>query len=139
MLLHDIGKTRQLLLFDNMRYGAKRPTDIDAMFDLNGEVLILYEVKYGDSPVPRGQERALENLVRMARRARIKGVAIIASHGTRDASKPIDLAFCEVVRWFGSKHLAWRTPTCAISVREFTDRIMDEYAGMPVSSIKGEA
>jgi len=51
------------ILFDGIRFGKCMPTDIDAALEFGGKVLILYEVKYGNAPIPYGQRLLLTRIV----------------------------------------------------------------------------
>ena len=49
--------------FSGLRYGRITPTDIDGYMEFGNKVFIFIESKYMDSPIPFGQNLALERLV----------------------------------------------------------------------------
>lgn len=60
------NRGRQLLRFDDFRYGNITPTDIDAVIDYKNYVWVFFEAKLKDKDVPFGQKLALERLIQNA-------------------------------------------------------------------------
>lgn len=95
---------RQLVKFTDLVF--KRgitPTDIDGLIEFDDKAFVLLELKYGDTPMPYGQQLAIERLISAIENGGKPATAIIATH---NESGDINAAECEVVkvwvkgRWF---------------------------------------
>lgn len=62
-IIQDPKNFHQKILFGGIKYGACMPTDIDAAMEFGGKALVLYEVKYGEAPVPKGQMLLLQRII----------------------------------------------------------------------------
>ena len=62
-IIQDPKNFHQKVLFGGMKYGKCMPTDIDAAMEFGGKALVLYELKYGDAQVPKGQLLLLKRII----------------------------------------------------------------------------
>ena len=61
-LIKKKSEVRQVVDFTGLQNGKIHPSDIDAVFEFDNEVLILIEVKYRNRPIPLGQKILLERI-----------------------------------------------------------------------------
>ncbi len=61
-LIRNSNQTKQGLDFTGVQNGKIHPSDIDAVFEFDNEVLILIEVKKVGNNIPTGQRLLLERL-----------------------------------------------------------------------------
>lgn len=61
-LIRNEKQIKQVIDFTGLQNGKIHPSDIDAVFEFDNEILILIEVKYKDSEIPTGQKLLLERL-----------------------------------------------------------------------------
>jgi len=73
----------QRVLFGGMKFGKCMPTDIDAALEFGGKTLVLYELKYGDAPVPHGQLLLLQRIVDAWATDGKQAVLFICRHTTK--------------------------------------------------------
>ena len=81
-MINDKENFHQKVLFDGIRYGGCMPTDIDAALEFGGKVLVLYELKYGNARVPKGQMLLLKRLVDAWAKDGKQAVLFICRHNT---------------------------------------------------------
>lgn len=64
--MQDIIRSHRLIRSFNdltgLRFGNIYPTDIDGFLEIRNKLFIFIETKFGDAPIPAGQETALVNL-----------------------------------------------------------------------------
>jgi hypothetical protein len=111
------SRARQLIEFDNLRYGTKIPTDIDCFMDFGGRAFVFIEAKYGDAPLPLGQRLALERLCD-AIDSRIDSYVLVARH-TTPSGADIDLATAMVTEYRYDRE--WHHIEVRYTVRQFLD------------------
>ena len=125
----DVTRMKQFVSFGNLTYGSNnRPTDVDALFEYKNKLFIIYEVKYGDAELQRGQFLSLTRLCDALQLAK-PTLLIIARHNT-PVDQIVDLAYCGVrkFRWEG---LWYPTPKgMFLSVRGLTDKFIQYVEGM---------
>tara|TARA_R100000353_G_scaffold61779_1_gene48784 strand:+ start:377 stop:772 length:396 start_codon:yes stop_codon:yes gene_type:complete len=61
-LIRNEKQIKQVIDFTGLQNGKIHPSDIDAVFEFDNEILILIEVKYKNSEIPKGQQLLLERL-----------------------------------------------------------------------------
>lgn len=119
----------QVIDYSGLRYGKITPTNIDGGVDFGGKAFVYLEYKYGDAPLPRGQELHLERLIA---NLRVPALAIVATHdegpgepcplcGAREAPD-IDGANCTVVRKY--RPSGWLTLAITRTVGEEIDSFL---------------
>lgn len=89
-------RKRQIITFENVRYGKITPTDIDGSMDYHGDVFCFIEVKYGDAKVKRGQKEHLRCLVDRLHEAGCEAVAVVVQHDVANPEEDVDVASCIV-------------------------------------------
>lgn len=120
MSFNNREKAKQLIDFDNLNYGKIHPTDIDGFIEYHNVARVYFEFKYKDSPIPMGQQIALERMVDDARMAKKEAVLFLCSHST-PFEQDIDAATAKVsaVYWNGK----WR-PGDNGTVKAWTDKFL---------------
>lgn len=61
-LIRNSKEVRQTIDFTGVQNGKIHPTDIDAVFEFDNEVLILMEIKKSGNKIPTGQRMLLERI-----------------------------------------------------------------------------
>jgi len=61
-LIRNANKVVQAIDFTGVQNGSIHPSDIDAVFEFDNELLILMEVKYKGTDIPIGQRLMLERI-----------------------------------------------------------------------------
>ena len=131
-------RARQLIEFNSMamiKNGKKiYPTDIDGIFDIGGEVWIIYEVKYDNKELTDGQRLLMENFVRAMKAGGKHALAIECEHHVDDPSQNVDLGQCVVRRLLFSSRLKpdgqanWMVPKAtgdSRTVKSVTDAFIE--------------
>jgi hypothetical protein len=93
-LIRDRKQVTQAVEF-NLSSGKIHPTDIDAVFEFDNDVLILFEVKRRDNPMTTGQNLVLQRLIDnwSGRYA----VALFCWHDVLNSDESIILNECDIV------------------------------------------
>lgn len=73
---------RQLADFTQLRWGAITPTDIDGFMDFSNRLFVFIEGKHGKTPLPIGQQLALERLCDACCSQERTAVAFVIHHDT---------------------------------------------------------
>lgn len=89
-------RKKQIITFENLRYGNITPTDIDCTLDYHGDVFAFVEVKYGDTEIKDGQRMYLENVVNGLSDGGCEAAAFVVSHNIENVNDDIDAADCIV-------------------------------------------
>ena len=110
-------QAKQLRDFSQLRWGNITPTDIDAYFEMNNQIFVFIEIKYGSKEMLRGQALALERLVDVVGETK-DAILIIGSHDYTPETD-IDAGFCKVKKYRTRNE--WRKPLREITVKEITD------------------
>jgi hypothetical protein len=66
--------------FSGLRWGSITPTDIDGFIDFGGKKFVVFELKYGGAPLPKGQRLAIERLVDGLEKGGSRAIAFICTH-----------------------------------------------------------
>lgn len=94
-IIQDPKNFHQKVLFGGMKFGRCMPTDIDAMMEFDGKLLIIFELKYGDAQIPFGQNLILTRLADAWQRDGGEAVLFLCRHLTQ-SGKDIQLATSNV-------------------------------------------
>ena len=131
-VIRNRAAAQQLRDFSGLRFGRITPTDIDAYLEFGGRLFVFVEAKYGGSPLPYGQQLALERLVDAIHNPPIRyATALVVSHDTQGADVNFSETRVRRFRWDG----AWRFPKEAgISLRSALDCVVTKYGTASVSS-----
>ena len=113
---------KQLIDFKGCSVGeGMYPTDIDGLIEYKDSEYILFEVKYGNAPVPIGQRLAIQRMIDDFTKVGKQAVAFVCEHTVRDTNKPVVMAWCKVREIYYGKEKQWRAPDREITVREAVD------------------
>lgn len=121
------NRGRQLLRFDDFRYGNITPTDIDAVIDYKNYVWVFFEAKLKDKDVLFGQKLALERLIQNAFGSKKHGIAMIVEHDEEDATKDIILKNCMVREIYTTENMKWRPPNYDITAKDMSDAYINYH------------
>lgn len=116
-LIRDMERIKQVVDFSGLYFGeGKYPTDIDAFYDLGGELFIFIEAKLEGVSLPIGQKLGFGRLTDTCNKGGVKTIYLVAQHNT-PKNQSIDLAAAMVVM-FRSKGMIWKPPIINRTVRE---------------------
>lgn len=120
MRIRNADKARQLADFSGLAFGNIYPTDVDGYIEYKNIACILYELKYRDAEMPRGQQVALERMVDNARTAGKDAVLFLCSHDA-PVGEAIDVADSKVkqIYYCGKWH-----PTDGTTARQWTEKFL---------------
>jgi hypothetical protein len=122
-VIRDKERARQIRDFSGMLYGTITPTDIDGLIEYRNKCYVLFEEKFRDANLPRGQELALERICDDL--GKIKPtIFIIASHET-ELGKDIDVANSQVIKFrFGSR---WYPVKNKMTAKDLTTKFIARF------------
>lgn len=93
-LIRNEKQIKQVIDFTKLQNGNIHPSDIDAVFEFDNEILILIEVKYKGSKIPIGQKLLLERLCDSWHTN--KSIVLFVEHNFLNDNKNIPLHNCFV-------------------------------------------
>ena len=93
-LIKNRNRVKQVIDFTGLQNGKIHPSDIDAVFEFDNEVLIIMEVKYRNTKIPLGQKILLER-IRDSWRTK-KSIVLKVEHDFKDEHKNIPIESCFV-------------------------------------------
>ena len=96
----------QPVLSEGLVFGKCGMTDIDLSCDWQGRTFVFVELKYGNTPLTRGQQYHLEGLVNAINAGGKKAVAIFASHDT-PKGEGIEARNATVKRIYQGRKFGW--------------------------------
>lgn len=86
------------------------PTDIDGLIEYRDSEYIIFEIKYDNANVPRGQRIALERMVSDLTKAGKQAVVFICEHHVKDKERPVIAANCDVREMYYGYKGVWEKP-----------------------------
>ena len=107
-LIRNSKEVRQTIDFTGVQNGKIHPTDIDAVFEFDNEVLILMEIKKSGNKIPLGQRLLLERICDSWHTD--KSCVLKVEHDFYDDTKDIPLGDCYVTavyydgKWIGTEN-----------------------------------
>jgi hypothetical protein len=131
--IKNIRKANQLIDFAGLQLKEHiYPTDIDGLIEYNDSEYVLFEIKYKNSEVPKGQKLALERMVNDFRKLGKEAIAIVCEHDTKDPEKPVIAADCRVreVLTSGSE---WNKPDSVMSLKDAIQMFQDKIDNSEVT------
>lgn len=122
MLYNNEQYAKQLISFDNMKYGKIYPSDVDAFIEYRDKLYILIELKYKNATLPIGQKLMIERLIDRLNETDCLAVAFVCSHETKYDTN-IDLASCKIekIRW----NKKWINDTHFKNIKEGVDYLIN--------------
>jgi 16S rRNA C1402 (ribose-2'-O) methylase RsmI len=91
-LIRNSKQVKQAIDFKGIGNDKMHPTDIDAVFEFNNEILILIEVKKINNKVPLGQKLVLERICDSWHTK--KSIVIVVHHNFKNDEIDIPLKKC---------------------------------------------
>lgn len=119
-LIQNMARFKQVISFENMKFGTITPTDIDGAIEYKNKAYIFIEVKYRDKELPFGQRLALERLVQDTG-VRKKSLAIICEHNIENEEDSIIIADCIVRELYLSEERKWRALKGIFTTKDLVD------------------
>lgn len=105
-------RKRQILSFENLRWGNITPTDIDGFIEYHNRLTILIEVKYGNAVPSYGQKLAITRTVDDIEKSGKKCIAFFCWHNVDDPYQDIIAAKTQVrYAYTGGK---WHVGNCTL-------------------------
>ncbi len=105
-LIKNRKRVKQVIDFTGLQNGRIHPSDIDAVFEFNNDVLILIEVKYINSPIPIGQKILLERLCNSWHTD--KSIVLKVEHNFNNDDVNIPIEKCLVTAYYFNKKWKYR-------------------------------
>lgn len=103
------------------------PTDIDGLIEYHDSEYIIFEIKYGDAKMPRGQRLALERTAKALTKAGKQAIVFVCEHNVKDKERPVIAANCDVREMYYGYKGVWERPDESLKVDEAVTRF-HEYA-----------
>lgn len=103
------------------------PTDIDGLIEYHDFEYIIFEIKYDNAKMSRGQRLALERMARALTEAGRQAVVFICEHKVKDKERPVIAANCDVREMYYGYKGVWEQPDKKLKVDEAVTRF-HEYA-----------
>jgi hypothetical protein len=116
-------RARQIRDFSGMLYGSITPTDIDGLIEYRNKCYVLFEEKYRDAKLPRGQELALERICDDLQK--VKPALLIVANHEAEPGKDIDVASSFVVKFRFENN--WYFVAGKVTTKELTTRFIERY------------
>ena len=85
-------RARQLIDYSELECGGLMPTDIDGFFEYHDKAFVMFEYKYKDAKMSKGQQIALERAVDAFQKAGKCGVLLLCRHDVTDTSQVVNAA-----------------------------------------------
>lgn len=82
-------RIKQVIAFDDLRWGNIHPTDIDGCIEYKDKAVILLEYKLQGYEMPLGQRLCLERLAHDIELAGKQAVVLLCEHTTYDTNEPV--------------------------------------------------
>lgn len=117
-VIHDKAKARQLVIFEGMKWGTITPTDIDAVLDFGGRLIIFIEVKYGLNDITTGQRILFERLCDFINTKDRVAVGIVCNHSSQS-----DISLRECFVYKVRYKYEWHNYNGKITVNEAIERL----------------
>lgn len=96
-LIRNEKQIKQVIDFTGLQNGKIHPSDIDAIFEFDNEILILIEVKYKDSEIPTGQKLLLERLCDSWHTNKCIVLFVEHNHSNDNENIPLDKCFVKKI------------------------------------------
>ncbi len=118
-------RARQLVDFQELRWGKITPTDLDGFIDFGNNAFVCIEYKYQNAPIGYGQGLAFERLVNLMDAMGKPCILIHATHEQHDPDKDIDGANAIVAQTYYKGK--WN-PDGKRTVKQVVDYFLDKIA-----------
>lgn len=96
-LIRNSKDVRQTIDFTGVQNGKMHPSDIDAVFEFDNEVLILMEVKKDGNEIPTGQRLLLERICDSWHTEKSCVLKVVHNFYNNEKDIPLDRCFVESV------------------------------------------
>jgi len=96
-LIRNEKQIKQVIDFTGLQNGKIHPSDIDAVFEFDNEILILIEVKYKNSEIPTGQQLLLERLCDSWHTNKSIVLYVEHNHSNDNENIPLDKCFIKKI------------------------------------------
>jgi len=106
-LINDSNKVRQVIDFTGVQNGKMHPSDIDAVLEFDNRILILMEVKYKYSPIPKGQKILLERICDAWQTDEREGIVLKIEHDFENSEVNVPLDRCFITGRYYKKEWKW--------------------------------
>lgn len=113
-------RRQQIIDASGLRFGNITPTDCDGLIEYKDKAYVLFEIKYRDAPVPKGQLVALTRSIDDYTRAGKHAVLIIAEHEVDNPKQDIIAAICKVRTYY--YHGTWYKKECTL--KDFIEKMI---------------
>lgn len=119
-------RAKQLVNFAGIEFGTRIwPTDFDAVIEWKDRAWLVFEVKYWDKDVPKGQEIALRRFVNDIHKTGKKAIAAVVEHRVDNPNDDVTLADCEVREVYVSGEREWRPTHRPMNAQELAEQYIE--------------
>lgn len=123
-IFHTINRARQLLRFDNLRWGSATPSDIDAAIEFDDRLYVFVEAKSYLGQLQTGQRILLTRIADGLQTDTRHAFVLLAQHTTKpDEDVMLDRA---IVQAYYYKR-TWHTPQYTTTVKAAIDTLRNQY------------
>ena len=103
-LITNRKRAKQLLAFDELKWGKCSCTDIDISLDFQGKCFVFGEIKGYGVALTAGQKYHLQGLVKAIKKGGLSAFAFLAHHTQSDTELDVPVASCKVVSVYNGTH-----------------------------------
>jgi len=122
--IRDEDLVKQIKLFKGLLWGKISPTDIDVFLEFGDKLYIFIELKYGESILGWGQQKAFERICDTCATKDRVSIFLLANHWCEKDEK-IVVKDCIVQKY--RLNGKWSDPKQEINVKEAVDALLRKY------------
>ena len=124
-LINNLGKAKQLVLFDGLMWDGASLTDIDFCLEFHNKVWVIGEVKSQGVYFPAGQRKLMARFINMVRASGKRAIAIVVDHNVWNWKEPVMLRNCMVREYYTTETGRWAFPRRPYYVGEMIDTYLE--------------
>jgi len=123
--IFNAAKFSQPVLFDGIGKGKVRPTDFDAVIEIDNKYWFAFEVKVEGKDMPYGQSLSYTRTADRWNRCGDTGIVFLVEHTVHDPNKSILLKECKLKKYYSKGK--WITAKKSITVTELLQQLKKHY------------
>jgi len=123
--INNMEKFSQPVLFDEIGTGNFRPTDYDAVLEVDNHYWFAFEVKQKGKTMPYGQSLSYTRTADRWNKCGDIGIVFVVEHEELDASQPIILKDCRLRKYYTNGK--WTTSKSKNTVTNLMKQLAERY------------
>lgn len=125
--IRNVALGTQVRDYSGLTYAKITPTDIDGIIEMDHKLVIIYEIKHKDAPVPDGQRWVFERIVDALNKTHYAAYLLYVEH-SMPPEQPIDVAQCLVSSCYhsGQRYQYVRPHTAKAVTDSIIQRVLPE-------------